>query len=203
MKQFVHGSLIFRICFEQITAQSRQSLMKKYTHFHINEPSTTDINAYGIEIISNKTVLHQTLVGNVYCTTEIRPQGLLITDEQLYICCGNMLYCFSSHDLSLRWQKTINGSECIGIYLYENDLILQGDNCVCRMDTGGKVIWKRYAAEDFFTSIEHVHGFKIRKNYIQIKNWGEKTYYFRPNGRRIKPLSFHHLVVMADQLFSK
>ena len=203
MTQIVYDNLIIRITYTKINSQNREEIRSAYHHIILNEPESAEINAYGIEVIQKQHPVQTALVGNVYCISEIKKHALLTINRQLIICCGNSVYCLRLPDLTPLWTKIINGSECIGIYSFENDFILQGDNCVSRLNADGKVIWKRFAGEDFFSSVENSSEFRIRKNYIQIKNWGEKNYYFKPNGRRIKPYSFHHLAVMADQLFSK
>jgi hypothetical protein len=203
MTQFVYENLIIKTSLIKINAQNRNEILSGYRHIVFNEPESTEINAYGIEVIKSKTLLYSAIVGNVYCIGEIKKHASLTINNQLIICCGNSVYCLRLPDLVSLWTKTIDGSECIGIYHFENDFILQGDNCVIRLNIHGKVIWKRYASEDFFSSVENSSEFRIRKHYIQIKNWGEKNYYFKPNGRRIKPYSFQHLIVMAYQLFSK
>ncbi|MHC6201995.1 hypothetical protein ACYULU_02225 [Breznakiellaceae bacterium SP9] len=150
--------------------------------YFLDIPTPHGISKHGIIIKQNDKIINSAIVFGNGSSTTVHKHSYYINDTVIIVCCGNSLFSLTLPELQLNWKIEIDEATAFGIYKMNDDYIIHGELTINRIDTKGKIIWKKYGS-DIFVTMEGQNDFKIGENFIYVKSWDGRKYKFNYNGK--------------------
>lgn len=117
------------------------------------------------------------------------PKGLseksfLVSDDNIYVCVGNSVFCINLINLELKWTVIADFSCCFRVFELNDNLLIHGELKLTSIDKLGKKIWE-FSGRDIFVSPDGADEVIIADKIITVTDWNHDKYCLDYTGRQI------------------
>ncbi|MBN8683957.1 MAG: hypothetical protein J0L99_15040 [Chitinophagales bacterium] len=130
---------------------------------------------HGVKIYQNGQIVNNCMVMGSGGATGVHPNSMLLDEDQLLLCCGNTIFCFTLPDLQLKWKTQADQATCFSIFKLHNDFIVHGEMQVSALDKEGCIKWS-FQGQDIFVTMDKQDPFKIEEDGILLTDFTGATY---------------------------
>ena len=139
---------------------------------------------HSLSVFENNEKISSVLItGNAGGTT-IHKQSFVIKNDEILICCSEMVYSFKLPKLTLNWSKAFDQATNFEIYTFKNDFIIHGEMSIFNVTSTGEVKWE-FSARDIFVNLNGHKAFEIIGEQIKIIDFENYEYILDANGQVI------------------
>lgn len=168
---------------ESFDANSKDNIEVYDLEYHSDYESRPS-SRHVIRVFANDTEIKSAIVCATGGATRIHEKSAVVSDNRLYLCCSNYVFCFKIPTLELLWSKQLDSVTCFEIHPYKGDFLIHGELEASRIDEYGNVIWS-CSARDIFVSSDSSVCFKIVGNEIHPRDWQGNKYILNEDGKTI------------------
>lgn len=97
---------------------------------------------HGVKIIEDNILSSSALICSDGLSTTIHQRSYIIKNNTIFICCGRHVYALNVLGLNLNWCIEADFDQCIGIYSFDEDIIIHGLQTVSRITKDGAFKWQ-------------------------------------------------------------
>lgn len=158
-----------------------------FTYENVFADEESDIfhsTRHGIKVYKNGAIFSNALICAVGGATGIHKNSAVIINENILMCCADMIFSLSLPDLKLNWMKKVDDATCFQIFDTENGIFVHGELQVSRIDEKGNIIWSASFA-DILVTLDSRDNFILHKDFIEIVDWNHSKYKLNFNGEFI------------------
>ena len=176
----------FNIQFSSESSYDEKSAdnIEDYQKVYFEESDYRLSSIFGIKIFENDNLISSAIIGADGGATTIHETSFVISQNRIYICCGNFVFCLSIPELEIVWKTQADEITCFEIFKIENEFIIHGEMEISKLDQNGKLIWQR-GGRDIFLTPEGIDDFSINDNIIIAKDFEYNLYEFDLDGNQI------------------
>ena len=157
--------------------------LKNYDTVYSDDSEHRFSSCVKIEILGNTFIETVCIAGNSGATSLHQQSYIMDRDnEQLMICCSNLVFCFATPSLKLLWKTEVDWATCFGLYENNGRYITRGETEISRIDKKGNVLWHHLGGDIFVTPEGHSDNFYITDSYIFATDWVYNIYKFDFDG---------------------
>ncbi|RYU89903.1 hypothetical protein EWM62_10155 [Mucilaginibacter terrigena] len=139
---------------------------------------------HGINVSENdKKVSSALLVGNGGGIT-VHENSFVIKNDDIFICCSEMVYSLKLPKLTLNWYKAIDQATNFEIYTFKDDFIIHGEMSIFRITANSEIKWE-FSARDIFVNLNSHKEFEIIGEQIKLVDFQNYEYIIDENGNVI------------------
>jgi hypothetical protein len=155
----------------------------------ISDNVVSSTSKHGIRITTNGKEINSVVICESGGPTTIHERSMIIIESELFLCCGDHVYCLELPSFAVNWRSQLDPATCFGIYEFENDLIIHGELEISRIDLKGNKKWD-FSARDIFVTPGGKHAIEIEKGSIKLRDWGGYEYVIDQDGKIISNTKF-------------
>ena len=157
--------------------------LKKYDTVYSEDSEHRFSSCIKIEILGNTSPKTVCIAGNSGATSLHQQSYIMDTDnEQLMICCSNLVFCITTTSLTLLWITEVDWATCFGLYENNDRYIIHGEMEISRIDKNGNVLWHHLGCDIFTTQKGNSDDFYVTDSYIFATDWDHNIYKFDFDG---------------------
>lgn len=162
---------------DDFTPNSTDNIINTYDFVHLDpEHERYRLSSkHGIKIYKDEVLVKSALVASTGAATGIYKNSFLIDEDQLVICCSDLVYSFKLPSLELNWVQEADMATCFAIYKLENGFVIHGEMSITKLDTLGNIEWKQGGA-DIFVTLDGEIPFEIKEDYILLRDFKNQQY---------------------------
>jgi hypothetical protein len=163
---------------------TENSTDNKSTYLHIYKTNEDEkpVSKHSIKVNNryNETISSAILIGTAGATT-IHDRSYCISEDRLFICVCNHVFCLRLPDLLLLWKLEVDFATAFGIFKMKEDYIIHGEIEISRINKNGLTIWQ-HSGSDIFILPNGNESFYIEGNIINVESWDGRKYKINYNG---------------------
>lgn len=107
-----------------------------------NAKNIFPVSRHGIAIYKREQLQNSCMVIGFASNTFAGEKSFIQQDDNLLVCCCNMVFCLSLPDLELLWKEELDNEVCFQIQKFENDFLVLGKNNISCIEKSGKIKWQ-------------------------------------------------------------
>lgn len=153
-----------------------------YESVYFDESDYQPTSKHGISISRDGQHLASALICGIGGATGVSDTSFIVKDDNLLICCCNLVYSFALPTLRLDWKKQFDLATCFALDPFQDDLIVHGELQISRIDTNGEVKWV-FSGKDIFVTDDGMDSVNILGNRIKATDWQGTTYVLNEVGQ--------------------
>ena len=130
---------------------------------------------YSVRSFNDEELTEELIILGKQGATTVHQNSALIFSDQILICCGNEVFCFSLPRLELLWNCEADYATCFGIHKIGEVIIVHGELQMSRIDLAGNILWTCGGA-DIFVDHNGISSLKFHDNFFEIDDFSENHY---------------------------
>jgi len=146
--------------------------------------SYTNQTKHSISVFENNEKISSILITGNAGRTTIHKQSLVIKNDDLLICCSEMVYSFKLPQLRLNWSKAFDQATNFEIYTFKDDFIIHGEMSIFNVTSTGEVKWE-FSSRDIFVNLNGHKEFEIIGEQLKVIDFENYEYILDANGQVI------------------
>jgi hypothetical protein len=151
----------------------------EYFDGEINNERIHPTSKRGVRVKQGEIEIASAIMGESGRGSYLDEHSFIVRNETLLVCCGNKVYVLAIPDLRIKWYKQLDFAACLGIYSFNNDLLVHGEVDVTRIDDMGVVKWS-FSGRNIFVSLE------ISDTNIKLSDSSGNRYFLNAEGKVVE-----------------
>lgn len=151
--------------------------VNSYLHHYLGDDSEDFVPAskHGVKVYKQEQVITSCILTACSGATGIHKTASLLSNDQLLICCCDMVFCLTLPSLNLNWSVKCDTATCFQIYPLEDDYLIHGELEITRIDNAGHIKWQ-FSGRDIFVTVDGNNSFKLHDDHIQLIDFNGDNY---------------------------
>lgn len=170
---------------DQIYSENSIDNLTHYDKVHLEQSEYRFTTKIGLNVFEKGKLTNSAIVGAIGGGTGIHKNSQIIENNRIIVCCSDTIFCLSIPELDLIWKTQADQATCFEVLKLNDDYIIHGELQISRLDSNGRIVWRKSGA-DIFTTLTGENDFEITEKYIRATDFENRTYKFDFDGTVIE-----------------